>query len=75
MRTGDDIRPLRDRGRLLVSCPDRPGIIAAVSGFLFERGANIVHSDQHSTDPTGGRFFLRVEFELPGLPPRADAIR
>lgn len=52
---------------MLVSCPDRPGIVAAVSRFLFERGANIVHSDQHSTDPYGGRFFLRVEFELPGL--------
>jgi formyltetrahydrofolate deformylase len=58
---------LRDRGRLLVSCPDRPGIVAAVSRFLFERGANIVHSDQHSTDPYDGQFFLRVEFELPGL--------
>ena len=58
---------LRDRGRLLVDCPDRPGIVAAVSRFLFERGANIVHSDQHSTDPTGGDFFLRVEFELAGL--------
>lgn len=58
---------LRDRGRLLVSCPDRPGIVAAVSRFLFERGANIVHSDQHSTDPYGGQFFLRVEFELPAL--------
>ena len=55
------------RGRLLVSCPDRPGIIAAVSQFLFERGANIVHSDQHSTDPSGGRFFLRVEFERADL--------
>ena len=75
MRTGDDSSPLRNRGRLLVSCPDRPGIIAAVSGFLFERGANIVHSDQHSTDLYGGRFFLRVEFELPDLAARADGIR
>ena len=58
---------LRSRGRLLVSCPDQPGIIAAVSRFLFERGANIVHSDQHSTDPSGGLFFLRVEFQLPNL--------
>jgi formyltetrahydrofolate deformylase len=51
--------------RLLVSCPDRPGIISAVSGFLFDAGANIVHSDQHSTDPQGGTFFLRMEFTLP----------
>lgn len=53
--------------RLLVSCPDQPGIIAAVSGFLFQAGANIIHSDQHSTDPTGGTFFLRMEFTLPSL--------
>jgi len=63
--------PLPDRhqdiGRLLISCPDRPGIVALVSQFLFERGANIIHSDQHSTDPTGGTFFMRVEFQLPGL--------
>lgn len=56
-----------DRGRLLVGCPDQPGIVARVSQFLFERGANIVHSDQHTTDPRGGTFFLRVEFDLPGL--------
>ncbi|WP_027343294.1 formyltetrahydrofolate deformylase [Hamadaea tsunoensis] len=51
--------------RLLVSCPDRPGIVSAVSGFLFERGANIVHSAQHTSDPAGGTFFLRMEFDLP----------
>ena len=50
--------------RLLISCPDRPGIVAAVSSFLFERGANIVSSEQYSSDPIGGRFFLRVEFFL-----------
>jgi len=66
---------LRDRGRLLVSCPDRPGIVATVSRFLFERGANIVHSDQHSTDPRGGLFFLRVEFDLPALLDEADDLR
>lgn len=48
--------------RLVVSCPDRPGIINAVSGALFEAGANILHSDQHSSDPHGGDFFLRMEF-------------
>jgi formyltetrahydrofolate deformylase len=51
--------------RLLVSCPDRSGIIAAVSRFLFESGANIVTSAQHSSDPEGGQFFLRMEFTLP----------
>jgi formyltetrahydrofolate deformylase len=48
--------------RLLISCPDRPGIVAAVSRFLYKRDANIVASDQHSTDPEGGRFFMRMEF-------------
>ena len=35
-----------------------------MSAFLFEQGANIVTSDQHSTDPSGGRFFMRMEFTL-----------
>ncbi len=57
----------QDTGRLLVSCSDQPGIVAAVTSFLFERGANIVQSDQYSSDPVGGRFFLRLVFDLPGL--------
>jgi formyltetrahydrofolate deformylase len=61
---------LRRRARMLLSCPDRPGIVAAVARFLFEQGANIVRSDQHTTDPSGGTFFMRVEFDLPGLPER-----
>src|ERR687884_110676 len=56
-----------DVGRLLIVCADRPGIVAAVSEFLFEHGANIIHSDQHSTSPFGGTFFMRVEFSLAGL--------
>jgi formyltetrahydrofolate deformylase len=40
-----------DVGRLIVSCPDRHGIIAAISGALAEAGANIVTFDQHSTNP------------------------
>jgi formyltetrahydrofolate deformylase len=50
------------RARLLVTCDDRPGIVAAVSSFLAARGANITSSDQHSTDHEGGRFLLRMEF-------------
>jgi formyltetrahydrofolate deformylase len=48
--------------RLLISCEDRPGIVAAVSGFLSANGLNIIDLDQHSTDPVGGRFFMRLEF-------------
>jgi formyltetrahydrofolate deformylase len=62
--------------RLLVSCADRPGIVAAVSRFLHEAGANIVSSDQHTTDPEGGSFFMRMEFNLPlDLDARADLER
>jgi len=54
-------------GRLLITCPDRSGIVAAVSDFLFRHGANILQSDQHSTDPEGGTFFMRMVFRLEGL--------
>lgn len=50
--------------RLLVSCADRPGIVAASSRLLTDFGANIVRSDQHTTDPRGGTFFMRMEFDL-----------
>jgi len=50
--------------RLLISCADRPGIVAAVSRFLYDVGANIVSSSQHSSDPRGGQFFMRMEFNL-----------
>jgi len=51
--------------RLLVSCPDRPGIVAAIAQAIFGLGGNIIQSDQHTTDPSGGVFFMRVEFDLP----------
>ena len=53
--------------RLLIQCPDRPGIVAAVSNFLYNHGANITALDQHSTDPEGGVFFMRLEFQTPHL--------
>jgi formyltetrahydrofolate deformylase len=52
---------------LTVTCKDRPGIVSAVSGFLYSQNANIIHSDQHSSDPVGGRFFLRMKFHMNGL--------
>jgi formyltetrahydrofolate deformylase len=60
--------------RLLITCPDRPGIVAAVSAFLFEHGANITELDQHSTDPEGGKFFMRLEFQTPRLDLGKDAL-
>ena len=53
---GDGGLSLRNRGRVLVSCSDRPGNVVALSRFVFERSANIVQSDQHSTNPFGGQF-------------------
>jgi formyltetrahydrofolate deformylase len=51
--------------RLLITCPDRPGIVAAVSNLLYNHAANITDLDQHSTDPEGGTFFMRLEFQTP----------
>jgi formyltetrahydrofolate deformylase len=58
--------------RLLISCADRPGIVAAVSGFLFELGANIVSSNQYSSDHLGGCFFMRTELFLEDLEKPSD---
>ncbi|HEY0541238.1 MAG TPA: formyltetrahydrofolate deformylase [Actinoallomurus sp.] len=49
---------------LTLSCPDRPGIVAAVSGVLAERDCNIVESQQFGDRGTG-RFFLRTQFDAP----------
>ncbi len=66
--------PSGGTARLLIQCADRPGIVAAVSQFLFEHRANIIHADQHSTDATGGRFFMRLEFALAGMTDTPEAI-
>jgi formyltetrahydrofolate deformylase len=63
-----------DRGRMLIYCPDGPGIVATVSRFLFDHGANIVQSDQYTMDPEGGMFFMRVEFDLVGLAGRLSEL-
>jgi formyltetrahydrofolate deformylase len=47
--------------RLLLACPDRPGLIARVSGFLADAGLNIIDADQHSSNE--GRFFMRMAFD------------
>src|ERR1700722_19665243 len=57
-----------DIGRLLLRCADRPGLVAAVSTFLAQAGANIVCLDQHSTEQNGGMFVQRTIFHLPALP-------
>lgn len=54
-------------GRLLVKCPDGPGIVAAISKFLFKHNSNITESSQYSSDPEGGEFFIRLEFNCENL--------
>ena len=48
---------------LLVSCPDRRGIVAAIADFLYQHNANILHADQHQ-DAALGLFLMRVEWDL-----------
>jgi formyltetrahydrofolate deformylase len=50
----------------LISCPDRAGIVATLSTFLYDNRGNIVHIDQH-VDLEEGAFFMRVEWELEGF--------
>lgn len=51
---------------LLISCPDRKGITAAVTTFIYQRNGNIVHADQH-IDEQSNTFFMRVEWDLDGF--------
>ncbi|KAJ8135393.1 hypothetical protein OY671_011394, partial [Metschnikowia pulcherrima] len=52
------------------SCPDRPGIVSAVSTFSFANGQNILDAQQYSDIETG-RFFMRVSFDSPAA--KADS--
>ena len=59
---------------LILSCPDRPGIVHAVSGFLVSQGGNILESQQFG-DRLSGRVFMRIDFEVPGTPTAAELLR
>ena len=55
---------LLSTAKLLISCQDRPGIIASVTNFLALQDINIIHADQHSLIVNGQKsFFMRLEFE------------
>jgi formyltetrahydrofolate deformylase len=73
-KAGDGGVLVKDVGRLLLRCADRPGLVAAVSAFLANAGANIVSLDQHSTEQSGGAFMQRTIFHLPGLTAARDAL-
>ena len=51
---------------LLISCPDQPGLVHAVTEFVLRLGGNIRHAEQH-IDPASTVFFQRVEFEAPDV--------
>lgn len=58
--------PHPERATLLVSCPDRRGIVAALAQVLYGHGANILDSDQH-TDTVAAQFFQRLHFDVSEL--------
>ncbi|SDB98156.1 formyltetrahydrofolate deformylase [Acinetobacter boissieri] len=60
--------------RLLITCEDKAGIVQAVSSFLYHQGANITALDQYATEAQGGRYFMRVEFEIEHLQTKKDGL-
>lgn len=63
---------MTESGILLIDCPDRKGIVAAVADFLYSHGANILHADQHQ-DHELGLFFMRVEWAMEDFDLPAEA--
>ncbi len=57
---------MKNTAILLIDCPDRKGLVAAIANFLYGHGANILHADQHQ-DNDLGLFFMRVEWDLEGF--------
>ncbi len=58
--------PAKPSAILLVDCPDRKGLVAAVAEFLYTHNANILHADQHQ-DAERNVFLMRVEWDLAGF--------
>jgi len=66
--------PLLD-ATLLVACPDRKGLVAALAGLLYDHGANILQSQQHTEpDSSGGLFFQRIRFDTAELDIQRDEL-
>lgn len=51
---------------LLITCPDRKGLVATVADFVYAHRANILHADEH-TDPDSNLFLMRLEWDLDGF--------
>lgn len=67
------IQPSQPSAILLISCPDRTGLVAAVTNFIFNHGGNILALDQH-VDQEEGAFFMRVEWTLESFNVPKEAI-
>jgi formyltetrahydrofolate deformylase len=65
---------LKDSAILLIHCQDRKGLVAEISSFLYEYGANILHADQHR-DNEENRFFMRIEWDMTEFALTRDTFR
>ncbi|MBR57671.1 MAG: formyltetrahydrofolate deformylase [Myxococcales bacterium] len=61
--------------RLLIRCPDQPGIIAAVTNFLHQHGANVTDLDQHAEEGQNSTFWMRLELQTPKLDLQGSALK
>jgi len=57
---------MKNTATLLINCPDRKGLVAAIADFLYQHNANILHADQHQ-DGENNLFLMRVEWDLNGF--------
>jgi formyltetrahydrofolate deformylase len=57
---------MKNTATLLINCPDRKGLVAAIADFLYQHEANILHADQHQ-DAENNLFLMRVEWDLNGF--------
>ena len=57
---------MKNTATLLINCPDRKGLVAAIAEFLYRHDANILHADQHQ-DAEQNLFLMRVEWDLTGF--------
>ena len=67
------MKPQSDHCILILKCPDRKGVVAAVSGFLADNDASIVESN-HFNDPMAGQFYMRTVFRPDGAMPPVEAL-
>src|SRR5579863_6887120 len=58
--------PKRETAVLLVTCPDRKGVVASIAEFIYRHNGNILHADEHGDGETN-LFLMRVEWDLAGF--------